>query len=219
MNLTPSWYHKQILNLKPANSEVHSNMTQLFQRRSSWMQLELTAGPCKTLLVHSEPAEAPMGNKFQAAANKDKLSASLSLPHPLNKDSKQHSILSLDWGQPLLVCLVSLTATATVRAPWQPPVWAWILPDTLVFETRQNGSTQLVAAEGLNRVKQNSFPVPDFRGKLVKFTNNLWPFGWRIWLLVTQQRARNRMQLSNCFTEIGMCTQKLMCNAEPQTNL
>lgn len=60
------------------------------------MQLELTAGPCKMLFVHSEPAEAPMGNKFQAAANKDKLSASLSLPRLPNKDSKQHSILSSD---------------------------------------------------------------------------------------------------------------------------
>lgn len=50
------------------------------------MQLELTAGHCKMPLAYPELAEGPRGNKFQAVINKDKLSASLSLPPPRNKD-------------------------------------------------------------------------------------------------------------------------------------
>lgn len=60
------------------------------------MQLELTAGPCKTPLVHPVIAEDPRP-KFQAAANKDKLSASLSMPPPPKQRylTAQHSLLRL----------------------------------------------------------------------------------------------------------------------------
>ena len=46
------------------------------------MQLELTAGRCKMPLVYPELAEGRRVNTFQAVINKDKLSASLSLPPP-----------------------------------------------------------------------------------------------------------------------------------------
>jgi len=44
------------------------------------MQLELTAGNCKMPLAYPRLAQGPRVNKFQALINKDKLSASLSLP-------------------------------------------------------------------------------------------------------------------------------------------
>lgn len=46
------------------------------------MQLEPTAGHCKMPLTYPELAGGPRVNKFQAVINKDKLSATLSLPPP-----------------------------------------------------------------------------------------------------------------------------------------
>lgn len=58
------------------------------------MQLELTAGRCKTPLAHPVFLKAQRP-KFPAVANKDKLSASLSLPPKQRSLTAQHSLLRL----------------------------------------------------------------------------------------------------------------------------
>lgn len=119
------------------------------------MQLNATETDRRPLQNAISPPSSCWRPKFQAVSNKDKLSTSLSLPPPPKQRSltAQHSLLRLktDTSAVSGVTCHNSYSKCSLAASHLSMDFTWY---SLVSETRQNGSTQLVVAEvtGLNRI-------------------------------------------------------------------